>query len=187
MIKSPFKKGYACWLSKAEGDLLVKAAPHSGAKIAIRLGLNGLRVHEIAKITNEDKIHDETVGLLGRVIGKATPEYPEGKPRTFPLDSRLEFADFELCNVSTRTLISWMDTTRKAAARLSGDDDYHSVTMHDLRRSWAVQCLAQGVLPETVKYWGGWELNSTVFEQFYLSKGIQSPDYQKLERGKLDY
>lgn len=181
MIKAPFKKGFACWLSAQEGETLVQAAPHEGAKIAIRLGLNGLRVHEVAKIQNEDKVQDVTVGLMGKIIGKGN------KYRTFPLDNRLEFANFDLTNVTTRTITEWMTFARENAFKLTGDPDFRDCTMHDLRRSWTVQCLSRGILPETVKYWGGWESSSQVFEQSYIGTGIQSPEFQKAEREKLGF
>lgn len=80
-----------------------------------------------------------------------------------------------------------MTFSRENAYRLTEDPDFRDVTMHDLRRSWAVQCLSRGILPETVKYWGGWESSSQVFEQHYLGTGIQSPEFQKAEREKLPW
>tara|TARA_R110000824_G_scaffold153286_1_gene324895 strand:+ start:1313 stop:1861 length:549 start_codon:yes stop_codon:yes gene_type:complete len=182
MIKEPFKnKGFAVWLSKLESDVLIECAPHNGAKIAIMLGLCGLRVHEICKIQNEDKFRDPTIGLMAKVIGKG------GKYRNFPLDSRLEFADFSLTNVETRTITNWFRFSREEAAKRTGDSGYLDCTMHDLRRSWCIQALSKQILPETIKLWGGWSSSSTVFENHYVGAGIKSADLQKVEREKLGY
>lgn len=83
-----------------------------------------------------------------------------------------------------KTVYRWVTGAAAELAAATGDDGWHDLDVHDLRRTWGTHLLEQGVLPTVVMDWGGWRDWDT-FRKHYL--GEFSPRALKRERGKVDF
>lgn len=184
----PEKDGVRIWLSRSEAERLLDAVEDQPRRrIALQLGLHGLRTDEI--------VPADGFGVQPRHFrelddGGHTLVIPDGKtgkrevPISEDLYTRVQYlknADSGLTardpviDRSKRTIRNWMSDARQTLLDESPDAD--SLGMHDLRRSWATDSyysLAFSGVPiaeQLVMSWGGWKQTTTgreTFRQNYL-------------------
>jgi integrase len=92
--------------------------------------------------------------------------------------------DEEIVNVNESTVYRWVSRAGENIHAETGDEGWLELGPHDLRRSWGIQLLEQGVLPSVVMEWGGWEDWGT-FREHYLTEF--SPEALRRECQKVDY
>ena len=186
------------WLSEHEVEILIDTAPHARAAIAFALGARcGLRSHEIVQVYADD-IRSTEMGSMLRVQHGKGDKYRE-TPMPTDLRIRIETAmDYRDApshepvilgqgrtgQMSTRTLRRWMDDTKTQCANITGDENWHHLTMHDLRRTWATSLASEDVDPLIVCDWGGWSDLRTFLRAY---QGVYSPEAHKRERAKVDW
>jgi len=197
----PGKAGKRIWLSRAEQEeLLESVVDDPRRRLAMQLGLHGLRSDEIVSSDNSRGVTVENFrelanGATGYVLvvedGKTgkreTPASPDLVERARMLKSAARLRkDEPLVDVSTRTLRSWMgDAREELASRLEERDaeEWSSLGFHDLRRTWATDgyySLAFGGVPiaeELIMSWGGWAHTSTGRQTFRTNYLGPVPDH----------
>ena len=179
------KDGSRIWLSRDEqAELLDIVEDQPRRRIALQLGLHGLRTDEIMRAQPG---HVRPIERRESGAEKHVLEIPEGKTgkREVPIDTdlreRIRFlksADTTLgkhdpiIEVSKRSVRNWITDAREQLG-----DEYLDLGMHDLRRTWATDTfysLAFEGVPiaeELVMSWGGWKMTATgreTFRQNYL-------------------
>ncbi|ELY69336.1 site-specific integrase [Natrinema versiforme] len=174
------KEGKRIWLNREEQDQLLSGIQDQPRlRIALQLGLHGLRTDEIVRV---EPGHLRDIETRQDGTEKFVLEIPKGKTgaREVPIDADLKerinylkAADQDLgkhdpiIDVSKRTLRNWIGNARDEL-----DGDYSKLGMHDLRRTWATDTyysLAFEGVPiaeELVMSWGGWKMTATGRETF---------------------
>lgn len=175
------KDGKRCWISRDERQQLLDAVDTDlQRRIALQLGLHGLRTDEIVEVAAGSLWTAGDVQMLHLDDTKTDSE------RDVPIDTELSRSIESLhngpndigkhdpvVNTSKRNLRNWIE-----AARENVDVEHRQlITMHDLRRTWATDTfysLAFEGVPiaeELTMSWGGWEHTATgreTFRQNYL-------------------
>lgn len=179
------------WLSAEDIDALLDLAGHKDPQRELAYALaarSGLRSEEITDVTPQDLHHDEVVGWMLKVPSGKGDKYRETPiPAVYAKQIRWRADDAPtapVINVTTRTLRNWIDVDRGELAERDGDDRWHKVSMHDLRRSWAGQLKAASADPAIVIEWGGWADMET-FLDHYDSASV--PEAQRREREDVDW
>lgn len=174
------KDGSRIWLSRDEQtQLLGTVEEQPQRRIALSLGLHGLRTDEIVSVHPE---HVRTIGDESYVLN--IPDSKSGEPRDTPIEpdlvSQIQMfknatnarKDEPVVDVSKRSLRNWIADSRDELG-----DEYQDLGMHDLRRTWATDTFytlaGEGVpiAEELVMSWGGWTMTATgreTFRQNYL-------------------
>ena len=181
------------WLADQEVEQLLEVASDVDVEdfLAIGLGVRcGLRSAEVLDVEPRD-VQDTTAGKMLRVQdGKG------GKYRETPISTELAttistIADVRdasktepLLDVTTRILRRWVATRGLELADRTGDDGWHHLPFHDLRRTWATLMKFSGVDAMVVCDWGGWDDLET-FQEHY--RGTSTPDAQHRERKKISW
>jgi integrase len=164
---------YNVWMTRDEYQILPRATDDWEHEIAIRLmGDCGLRRAEVLDVcpAHISRYTDGRHYRLEVVGGKdTTGEYDDGKHRETWLPVETEriinryaqhndlAPDDPLLDRSPRTLLYWVEQAAENAAAETGDDDYHRLSSHDLRRCWANHLLVEeGISPRIVMALGGW-------------------------------
>lgn len=181
------------WLSEDETQRLIEAADSTEREVAFSLGVRcGLRSAEVLDVSPNDISDTDVVGSMLKVVdGKG------GKTRQTPIPTTLkaqietadEYRDADssepIVSVgTTQSLRNWIKDTRETLADETGNDEWHELSFHDLRRSWATHLVSKDVDPLVVCDWGGWQDLETFLDHY---KGQYSPEAQKRERGKVDW
>jgi integrase len=183
------RDGKRVWLSEKELQLLLSKTKSSEPEQEVALllaGRCGLRRQEITDVTPAD-IVDSNIGQLVRIREGKGDKY-----REVPCPAQLRGLarglgrepDESLISVHTTTIYDWVERARGKCYQETGDEGWLDVGPHDLRRSWGVRCLEQGVLPSVVMEWGGWR-NWETFRKHYLAEF--SPEALRRERGKVSW
>lgn len=176
------KDGKRCWLSREERQQLLDAVEtEPERKIALQLGLHGLRTDEIVTVTagclwdamgvpmlnlNDTKSDSERdVPVVDAELAKSIQMYKNSNPDVGMHDPVVQ--------TSKRNIRNWIQDARENV----DVEDSHLITMHDLRRTWATDTyysLAFEGVPvaeQLTMSWGGWEHTATgreTFRQNYL-------------------
>lgn len=180
------------WLSEGDVRQLVEAATSTEREIALSLGAKcGLRSHEVLSVSPDDVVDTDAGTMLTVQEGKG------GKYRETPIPDNLatrirtvgdvrDAGDSEplLSVTTTQTLRNWIKSAREAVAAETGDDRWHHVSFHDLRRTWATSLASKDVDTLIVCDWGGWNDLETFLEHY---RGSYSPEAQRREREKVDW
>jgi integrase len=183
------KDGRRVWLDRVERETLLDAvaSDEPRRRIALQLGLHGLRCDELVQTT---PAHVEALSGAADGYRLLVPDGKSGRrelPISDDLAERVNYLkgaaklsqDEPLIDVSKRSVRNWIDDARDA---LDGEHS-EEVGMHDLRRSWATDTyysLAFSGVPiaeQLVMSWGGWKQTETgrdTFRQNYLGP---VPDY----------
>jgi len=85
---------------------------------------------------------------------------------------------------STRSLRRWVQGSREELAEETGDEGWHYLSTHDLRRTWATALANDEVDPLLVLDWGGWDDLETFLDHY---KGMYSPAAQRRAREKVKW
>jgi len=193
------RNGKRVWLSEDELQLLLERVDenHLEAEFALRLmARSGLRRREITGDGDRHGIRfgdvrETDVGSVVRVWAGKGDKYRETPaPRTFASEvsvyrqSTGRDADDEIVQAHDSTLYDWVERARQRCRATTGDEGWQFVGPHDLRRSWGIRTLEEGVLPSVVMEWGGWDDWQT-FREHYLAEF--SPEALRRERSKVSW
>lgn len=180
------------WLSESEVGQLLEAAKDTERAIAFSLGARcGLRSHEVLDVAPKHVV-DTDAGTMLRVHHGKGDKYRETpmpddlatQIRTVD-DVREESSGTPIVSVTnTNSLRYWIKRTREQLADETGDDGWHHLSFHDLRRTWATSLAGKEVDPLVVCDWGGWNDLDTFLEHY---RGTYSPEAQRREREKVSW
>jgi integrase len=191
--------GKRVWLSEDELQLLLDHVDenHLEADFALRLmARSGLRRREVTGDGDRHGIRfadvrGTDVGDVVRVWAGKGDKYRETPaPRNFASEvsvyrqSTGRDADAGIVKAHDSTLYDWVERARQRCRAKTGDEGWQFVGPHDLRRSFGVRMLEEGVLPSVVMEWGGWEDWQT-FRDHYLAEF--SPEALRRERSKVSW
>lgn len=190
-IEDTEDEGKRVWLGSDELEQLLALVEDPRRRLAMLLmSRSGLRRSEAVQIKNSDIVDTET-GPIVRVwdeYAKNDRHREPPAPRqlvdvadtySYSLDD-----DEPLVDVDTSTIYRWVQDAAQAMKDRTDDRGWDYVTPHDLRRTWAVQLLEDGVFPTVVMLWGGWQDWET-FRDHYLTEF--SPDGLRLQRAMVPY
>jgi len=169
------------WLSREDQPLVLGAVADDQPRrrIAMQLGLHGLRTDEVVDVEPQ---HFET--LSGSESDRLV--IPDGKtgrrevPVSDDLARRVQMLkgargmrkDEPVINRSKRSIREWITGVRETIAEETGDERWLDLGMHDLRRTWATDgyySLAFQGIPiaeQLIMSWGGWAHTSTGRQTF---------------------
>lgn len=178
--------GWRVFLKPSEFQVLVEAAPHHRAVIAIKLMAQSLRVGTVAEVTAGQFFQDEDGLWWLHVEAKdATDRDRETKARDVwipkPImeivQSRIESQNLDdddpIIDVGKRQVQNWVETAREKAAERTGNEDYHKVSSHDFRRFYASHLMLRiGLDKHTVRQMGGWKEVEHMFEYLLLPSDL---------------
>ena len=177
------KDGLRIWLNRDERATLLEAVDDPRRRIALELGLHGLRTDEIVNVQpgHVRELPDDR----GQVL--VVPDGKTGKRETPLSDDLARAIDYlqsaaqlrkrdDVIDVSKRSIRNWMEDARDEIVNDVGTD-IEKLGMHDLRRTWATDAyyaLAFNGVPiaeQLVLSFGGWaqtETGRTTFRENYL-------------------
>ncbi len=185
----PEKDGKRVWLSEKEIQQFIAEARNPEQRVAFLLGArHGLRRKEILEVTPAH-IRETDVGTVLRIWhGKGDkyrelPAAPELVTIVRTLSDNRE-PDDAVVDKSSSTIYRWCKRAGERLYSETGDKGWSFIDVHDLRRTWGVRMLEDGVLPSVVFEWGGWE-DWITFRDHYLAEF--SPEALRRERNKVDY
>jgi integrase len=184
--------GKKVWLSQTEVDQLVDTAADTEKRVGFELGARcGLRSAEILEVAPQDVVRTEAGSMLRIWSGKGDKYRETPMPANLATtietigDVRDEAADEPVLSIdSTRSLRRWVQEAREQLAKKTGDEGWHYLSTHDLRRTWATALANDEVDPLLVLDWGGWEDLETFLDHY---KGSYSPAAQQRARDKVEW
>ncbi len=158
------------WMADDELDDLRRAAASRRDDLIIQLGAYvGLRAFEVPQIQPQHIKQEGDQYRLRVPEGKDTAN-GEGKPRDafLPGDLERDLRQFQtekniaprdpFVDLSERGVRDVVKRTAETAADQTGDDDFHLVSSHDLRRRFAQRLLVEKEInPRVVMQVGGWD------------------------------
>lgn len=185
--------GYRCWLSESEQEMLVNHVEDQPRReLAVELMLDGLRSEEVLRVRWNDfrrlDAEQESYKLRvreGKTGWRACPVSNETRQKAKMLRSARGIPKDEpiITNdngepYAPRTIQRWVGKyAGPELAEQTGDNDWHHVSAHDLRRTWATSTYyslsASPVAKDVVMRWGGWSDEQT-FRENYLGR---EPDH----------
>lgn len=190
----PEKNGLRIWLSRSEQRELLEAVDDEPRRrIALQLGLHGLRTDEVLQVEPRH-FRELSNGADGHVL--IIPSGKTGKretPVSEDLVERVTYLkqaarinqDEEIVDVSKRTVRNWIGDAREVLVDV--DERAEALGMHDLRRTWATDSyysLALAGVPiaeQLTMSWGGWKQTSTGRETFRENYLGPVPDHVAAE------
>jgi integrase len=188
----PEKDGLRIWLSRTEQrELLETVDDEPRRRLALQLGLHGLRTDEVLEVRPRD-FRPLANGADGHVLiipdGKTgkreTPTSPDLVQRVNYLKSAARMTkDDPVVDVTKRSVRNWIEDAREVL----DDERAEALGMHDLRRTWATDSyysLALAGVPiaeQLVMSWGGWTQTSTGRETFRENYLGPVPDHVTAE------
>jgi integrase len=191
----PEKDGLRIWLSRSEQRELLEAVDDEPRRrIALQLGLHGLRTDEVLQVEPRH-FRELSNGADGHVL--IIPSGKTGKRETPVSDDLVERvsylksadrnlnADDPVVDVSKRSVRNWIGDAREVLVDV--DERAGALGMHDLRRTWATDSyysLALAGVPiaeQLTMSWGGWKQTSTGRETFRENYLGPVPDHVAAE------
>lgn len=187
----PRKSGQRVWLSRAEQQQLldVYREEQPDRLLALLLGLCGLRSDEVTSVTRDHfrELDGDNEGYKLVVPGGKTgkrecPVSTEARnvATYYGADTR---QGEPLLDVTTKALRDWIADARETLVDETGDERWHQVGMHDLRRTWATDTyysLAFDGVPiaeQLTMGWGGWRMSASGRETFRENYLGPEPDH----------
>ncbi|OYR64670.1 site-specific integrase [Halorubrum ezzemoulense] len=163
---------YKCWLTDDDLEELRRAAGSHRDDLVIQLGgFVGLRAFEIPQVTPKhvkrtpDGDHfrlrvpegKDTTGSGGKPRDAYLPRDVEGDIHRYVRSE--DVGRYEpIVDLSESGVRAVVKRTAKRAAEATGDDDFHHVSSHDLRRRFAQRLLVDRQMnPRVVMTVGGWD------------------------------
>jgi integrase len=162
---------YKVWLTDEEIEALRRAAASYRDDVIIQLGAYvGLRAFEIPQVQPRHIKETEAGGYRLRVPQGKDTTGNGGKPRDAYLPTGVEaslqrYQNAEniaprdpFVDLTERGVRAVVTRTAEAAADETGDEDFHHVSSHDLRRRFALRLLVdENMNPRVVMQVGGWD------------------------------
>lgn len=175
------KSGYKLWLSEQEQEQLRNYfAEEPEKKLAIELGLHGLRTDEILDVSKRDvrrmDVEDEAYTVTvqeGKTGYRYAPLRRQTKTEIYALASARSLPqDVPIIDYSDRSLRNWCEDAGEYLAEETGEEHWKYLQPHDLRRTWATYTYYR--LPgdralQLVMSWGGWSDVQTFTEHYLAS------------------
>ncbi len=185
----PEEDGLRIWLARSEQKVLLDVLEEEPRRrLAMQLGLHGLRADEVVQVEPQ---HVRTLANGGDGHVLIIPDGKTGKrevPISEDLVQRIRLLksaarlrqDEPLIDVGKRQVRNWISAAREEIVeddRVDGDQPWDDLGMHDLRRTWATDSyysLAFEGVPiaeQLTMSWGGWrqtESGRTTFRENYL-------------------
>lgn len=186
----PEDDGMRVWLDERETELFIEQADSTEQRVAFQLmAYSGLRGNEVLQVEPKDFVETET-GYHVRLRKHYTKssKYRE-PPITQDCYSRADVMadqldpDAKLIDRNRKTVYNWCRRAAEQCAAASDEPGWQYLSPHDLRRTWGVNLLEQGVIASVVFVWGGWSDWDT-FRKHYLAEF--SPSGIRRERNKVD-
>lgn len=181
------KDGLKLWLSTADVDALLSAVENPRRRIALGLGLHGLRTDELVTVSPGDLRSLDGGGnvlVVDRDGKTGTRDVPLSddlaQQITYLADAAQLRQDEPVIDVGKRQVRNWIEAARESVAASEYPREpaqWHDLGMHDLRRTWATSSyydLAVRGVPiaeQLVMSWGGWaqtESGRDTFRSHYL-------------------
>lgn len=201
MRAEPYKNkdGYKIWLNRTEQQRLLDYFEEEPInRLAVRLGLHGLRADEIIKVCKEHIRKLETEDESEKYVLIV----PDGKSGfgEVPISSTLKQELFMLTNArglrqdtpvidaSKRTVQRWVTSAGEYLSTEEPDKKWEHLTCHDLRRTWATELyysLNGSRAKELVMSFGRWQDEST-FRENYLGKPTDSVICEVMEEAAIN-
>jgi integrase len=158
------------WLTDDDVDDLRRAAASQRDDVLVQLGAYvGLRAFEVPQVQPQHVDTTDSGTYRLRVPRGKDTTGGGGKPRDAYLPAPVErdlqryqnsknIAPREaFVDLTERGVRAAVKRTAEAAAELTGDDDFHHVSSHDLRRRYAQRLLVdENMNPRVVMQVGGW-------------------------------
>ncbi|SEL50025.1 tyrosine-type recombinase/integrase [Haloferax larsenii] len=168
------KKQMRCWLTEEEQEYIVDYYEEDIEKqLALRLMLEcGLRSEEVPRVSQAD-LEPSSAGYTKLKIPLAKRGFRTGvipqelatQIRTIKSLKNLHKTD-PVIKKSPRTIQRWVTNAAEDLADDLDDEDWHYVSAHDMRRTWASGLVQKNVPIPLVMSWGGWE-NYETFKKHY--------------------
>lgn len=186
------RDGMKVWLDEQEVQLFLSKAKNTKQEIAFSLGVrSGLRTHEIVDVRAKDVV-GTSAGPRVRVMEGKGDKYRETvatadlyRTSRVLVDAGGYDPNDELVPNAIRTVRQWVYDAAETLAEETGDENWHHLGPHDLRRTWATQMVGRyKVDPLLVCDYGGWADLKTFLEHY---RGIYSPEVQRRELSKVDW
>lgn len=192
------KSGYRIWLNEREQQKLLNYHSEEPVKrLAVRLGLHGLRADEIMRVRKVDIRKLETTDDEEKYVLIV----PDGKTGfgEVPIKTKLKEELFMLVNArglrqdepvidaSKRTVQRWITRAGEELAKAEPKKKWEHLTCHDLRRTWGTELyysLNGARARELVMAFGRWT-DPTTFQQNYLGKPTDSVISEVMEEAEI--
>lgn len=198
MKKDRTREGFKVWMTDDELEELRRAAGSRRDDLIIQLGgYVGLRAFEIPQVCPKHVRRTDGEHYRLRVPKGKDTKTGSGEPRNaylpkdverdlyqYARDEGLEDDDpyVDLTPDGVRAVVR---RTAEAAAERTGDEDYHDVSSHDLRRRFAQRLLVdRGMNPRVVMSVGGWSSFSAI--EPYLNEPTEDVVNQAFEEAGLE-
>lgn len=192
----PKADGYRCWLSTEEQELLldhIKETPHR--QLAIRGMLHGLRSDELRWVRTaqlrELEAEQEAYKLAVRDGKTGYREVPVSRDMASQMrmlrNATSTRKNRPIIEASKRSIRRWMANAGEELAEQTGNEDWHEVSPHDLRRTWATSTyysLDSHYAVDTLMRWGGWSDRET-FTNHYLGRETDPLAVEMMEQSGL--
>lgn len=183
------RDGKRVWLGEREIQELITEAKTPRQRAAFLLGARcGLRRKEIVDVAPAHIVSADTGTMLRVWKGKGDkyrelPAPPELVTIVQTIGHDIE-PDEPVVDATGTTVYRWVQRAAERRYAETGERGWTFLDCHDLRRTWGVRLLEDGVLPSVVFEWGGWE-DWITFRNHYLAEF--SPEALRRERSKVDY
>lgn len=183
------REGKRVWLGEREIQELIGEAKTPRQRAAFLLGSRcGLRRKEIVDVAPAHIVETDT-GTMLRVWKGKGDKYREvpAPPELVTIVSTIGYdtePDESVVDATGTTIYRWVQRAAERRYADSVDKGWTYLDVHDLRRTWGVRLLEDGVLPSVVFEWGGWE-DWITFRNHYLAEF--SPEALRRERSKVEY
>ena len=196
MQTRPYPEKTALRLGRPQSEqreLLEAVDDEPRRRIALQLGLHGLRTDEVLQVEPRH-FRELSNGADGHVLiipsgktGKREPPVSEDLVErvTYLKQAARINQDEEIVDVSKRTVRNWIGDAREVLVDV--DERAEALGMHDLRRTWATDSyysLALAGVPiaeQLTMSWGGWKQTSTGRETFRENYLGPVPDHVAAE------
>jgi len=167
------KDGKKVWLNEDELSMLLENFNDSPEQIigSIMMARCGLRRNEVTTITPADLVdagHGQVIRVREAKGGKYREVFAPDAIPNIVAGMQLD-ADAPIVDVNPRQLYDWVRRAAEKSQAMTDDIGWSYLGPHDLRRTWGVRLLEDGVSPAVVCELGGWSDWET-FRDHYLSE-----------------
>jgi len=192
------KDGYKIWLNEVEQKQLLEYYEEKPEeRLAILLGLHGLRADEITNVRKKHVRELQTNSTESKYVlivptGKSgfgeVPISSELKKQLYMYANARSMAQDEaVIDSSKRTVQRWVSRAGTALHEIHGKEWNH-LTCHDLRRTWCTDLyysLSGDRARELVMAFGRWKDTAT-FKNSYLGKPTDSVVSEVMDEAKIN-
>jgi integrase len=148
-------------------------------------GRCGLKTKEVLRISPSDIVEDHDPMLLevdtsGQLSRRRGVPIPRDLAATLKIrgdnqssGSNKSRSEEPVINVNPRTIREWSKAHVNKLIKIFDDEDWRHLSPRSFRHSWADILLNDGIPPQIVMRWGGWN-DSSNFHNLYISDHRES-------------